>query len=174
MPNVDAAFSGDVAQFYDHYLAGMFFPQSDALVARLADLASGALLEIAADAAFDAVACQFGVMFYPDRVRGHAEAHRVLQPGGRYLFSVWDAIETNPACETAAQTDVVEAAWEVPDVANAAIAMCQGTPLRAEIEARDPGGVQRATEAVAQALIERFGPGAQRLPTQALLIEARS
>lgn len=34
------------------------------------------------DDAFDAVCCQFGVMFFPDRVAGYAEARRVLKPGG--------------------------------------------------------------------------------------------
>jgi ubiquinone/menaquinone biosynthesis C-methylase UbiE len=42
------------------------------------------------DAAFDTAVCQYGVMFYPDKAKGYAEAHRVLAPGGRYLFSVWD------------------------------------------------------------------------------------
>src|SRR5688572_3462352 len=35
-----------------------------------------------ADASFDAVICQFGVMFFPDKVRAFAEARRVLRPGG--------------------------------------------------------------------------------------------
>jgi len=48
-----------------------------------------------ADASFDAVACQFGVMFFPDKARAFAEARRVLRPGGRLLFNVWDRIETN-------------------------------------------------------------------------------
>src|SRR5258708_18980616 len=30
------------------------------------------------DGAFDAVVCQFGVMFYPDKDRSYREAHRVL------------------------------------------------------------------------------------------------
>ncbi len=46
-------------------------------------------------ASFDAVVCQFGVMFFPDRVAGFAEARRVLKPGGRFLFNAWDTIETN-------------------------------------------------------------------------------
>jgi SAM-dependent methyltransferase len=41
------------------------------------------------DAAFDAVVCQFGVMFFPDKVAAFREALRVLRPGGRFLFSVW-------------------------------------------------------------------------------------
>jgi SAM-dependent methyltransferase len=47
------------------------------------------------DATFDVVACQFGVMFYPDKDKGHREALRVLKPGGRYIFSVWDAHRNN-------------------------------------------------------------------------------
>ncbi len=47
------------------------------------------------DASFDAVVCQFGVMFFPDKFQGFAEAARVLRPGGRLYFSVWDTIEHN-------------------------------------------------------------------------------
>ena len=47
------------------------------------------------DGAFDAVACQFGVMFFPDKRAGYREALRVLAPGGRFVFSVWDRIEDN-------------------------------------------------------------------------------
>ena len=48
-----------------------------------------------ADNSFDAVACQFGVMFFPDRVAGYREARRVLRPGGRFVLSVWDRIAEN-------------------------------------------------------------------------------
>jgi len=47
------------------------------------------------DASFDVVVCQFGAMFFPDRVKGYAEARRVVKPGGHYLFSVWDRIADN-------------------------------------------------------------------------------
>jgi ubiquinone/menaquinone biosynthesis C-methylase UbiE len=50
-----------------------------------------------ADAGFDLVICQFGVMFYPDRVRANAEARRVLRDGGTYLIVVWDALDRNSA-----------------------------------------------------------------------------
>ncbi|MEU5216605.1 class I SAM-dependent methyltransferase [Streptomyces sp. NPDC020807] len=41
------------------------------------------------DGGFDLVACQFGVMFFPDRVGAFTEVRRVLTPGGRFLFNTW-------------------------------------------------------------------------------------
>jgi ubiquinone/menaquinone biosynthesis C-methylase UbiE len=49
-----------------------------------------------ADASFDAVVCQFGVMFFPDKAKSCSEVYRVLAPGGRYVFSVWDSHRYNP------------------------------------------------------------------------------
>ena len=49
------------------------------------------------DSSFDLVVCQFGVMFFPDKVRANAEARRVLRDGGRYLLVIWDRIERNLA-----------------------------------------------------------------------------
>jgi len=48
------------------------------------------------EASFDVVACQFGVMFFPDKRRSYAEVHRVLKPGGSYVFNVWDSWSSNP------------------------------------------------------------------------------
>jgi ubiquinone/menaquinone biosynthesis C-methylase UbiE len=59
------------------------------------------------DGSFDVVVCQFGVMFFPDRAAGYREARRVLRPGGRFLFNVWDRIEENEPA------DVVTAALGV-------------------------------------------------------------
>lgn len=42
-----------------------------------------------ADQQFDYIICQFGVMFFPDKMAAFREALRVLRPGGRFLFSVW-------------------------------------------------------------------------------------
>jgi ubiquinone/menaquinone biosynthesis C-methylase UbiE len=44
---------------------------------------------------FDVVACQFGAMFFPDRIKGYGEARRVLKPRGHFFFNVWDRISEN-------------------------------------------------------------------------------
>jgi ubiquinone/menaquinone biosynthesis C-methylase UbiE len=60
------------------------------------------------DGAFDAVICQFGVMFFPDRQKAYREARRVLKPGGHFIFNVWDKIEHNEFADlvTAAVADM--------------------------------------------------------------------
>jgi ubiquinone/menaquinone biosynthesis C-methylase UbiE len=47
------------------------------------------------DQRFDVVACQFGVMFFPDKVQAYKEVRRVLKSGGRFFFNVWDRISEN-------------------------------------------------------------------------------
>jgi ubiquinone/menaquinone biosynthesis C-methylase UbiE len=49
------------------------------------------------DGAFDAVACQFGFMFLPDKAAGLRESRRVLRRGGRLLASIWCSLDENPA-----------------------------------------------------------------------------
>ena len=63
------------------------------------------------DNSFDLVVCQFGAMFFPDKVKGNAEAHRVLRDGGRYLQIIWDRIDRNPVSEAIAAS----LASEFPD-----------------------------------------------------------
>ena len=53
---------------------------------------------------FDRVLCQFGIMFFPDKLQSLQEACRVLKPGGHYIFSVWRSWEENPVAEIAHQT----------------------------------------------------------------------
>lgn len=49
--------------------------------------------------AFDVVACQFGLMFAPDKQHAVREMHRVLRPGGTLLVTTWDAMEKNTATQ---------------------------------------------------------------------------
>jgi len=50
---------------------------------------------------FDAVVCQFGLMFVPDKTGAMRESHRVLGKGGVFLFNVWDSFEANPFAQIA-------------------------------------------------------------------------
>jgi SAM-dependent methyltransferase len=163
------------------------------------------------DAAFDAVVCQFGVMFFPDKPRAFAEARRVLKPGGIFIFNAWDRIEENEFADVV--TRALEAIFpkdpprfmaRVPhgyhdraliesDLARggfhetielkilparsraaspriAAIAYCQGTPLRNEIEARGAAQLGPATDVAEKALAKRFGEGAVDGKIQALVV----
>lgn len=47
------------------------------------------------DESFDAVVCQFGIMFCADKAKAFSEAKRVLKPSGTFLFNTWDRIEEN-------------------------------------------------------------------------------
>jgi ubiquinone/menaquinone biosynthesis C-methylase UbiE len=64
-------------------------------VSRVSWRQADALLLPFDDGSFDVVVCQFGAMFFPDRVAAYAEARRVLKPAGKFIFSVWDRIEQN-------------------------------------------------------------------------------
>ena len=164
------------------------------------------------DATFDLVCCQFGAMFFPDRISGFREAKRVLKPGGHFLFNVWDRIEENVfaddvtkalanrfpsdpprflartphgyhdtalicselenagfsrlAIETRAEQSRASSPRQV------AMAYCQGTPLRNEIETRDAGGLDAATDHAAAALADRHGNGEVAAKIQAHVIVA--
>jgi ubiquinone/menaquinone biosynthesis C-methylase UbiE len=48
------------------------------------------------DRSFDAVVCQFGFMFVPDKAAAMREASRILRTGGVFLFNVWDSFDANP------------------------------------------------------------------------------
>ena len=152
------------------------------------------------DAAFDAIVCQFGVMFFPDKAKAFAEARRVLKPKGILLFNVWDEISENEFADTVTtslasmfpldpprflartphgyhhlptiERDLSNGGFRaVPDITTVtahsraksprdpAIAYCQGTPLRGEIEVRGPGRLGEATDVAEAAIARRFGAG---------------
>jgi len=56
------------------------------------------------DRSFDLIACQYGVMFFPDKDKAMKEARRVLAPGGRYVFNVWGALAQNPIARVGHET----------------------------------------------------------------------
>ena len=163
------------------------------------------------DAAFDAVVCQFGVMFFPDKAKAFAEARRVLRPKGVFLFSVWDKISENEFADTVTaglewlfprdpprflartphgyhhlptiERDLARGGFTGrPDVTTVsarsraksprdpAIAYCQGTPLRTEIESRGAARLGEATDVAAAAIAKRFGSGAVEGKMQAHVI----
>lgn len=66
-------------------LSGVTYSQADALNLSFED------------ACFDAVVCQFGIMFFPDKAKGMSEMTRVLKPGGVLALNVWDSMEKNSA-----------------------------------------------------------------------------
>ena len=161
---------------------------------------------------FDVVVCQFGVMFFPDRIAAYREARRVLKPGGHFIFNVWDRLENNTATQIAAdavcdlfpndpprffhrvpfgyydvgliqeelrgagfqdiELETVCATGRAGTPMDAAIGLCQGTPLRSEIEAR--GSLELATEAAADALSARFGGGPFEAPLSAHVVSAKA
>jgi len=53
------------------------------------------------DSEFDLIVCQFGVMFFPDKIDSYREAARVLRPGGHYIFNTWGSMAANPFSEIA-------------------------------------------------------------------------
>lgn len=161
---------------------------------------------------FDAVICQYGAMFYPDRVKGYAEAHRVLKPGGRYIFSVWDHIAENEFADVVTlaaakvfpddpprflartphgyhdigvvrqdlnaagfsdiSVDTMEEVSRAPSPRHPAVAYCQGTPLRNEIEARDASLLEHVTDRATSAIAARYGNGPVSAKIQAHIFTA--
>ncbi|AGB47363.1 methylase involved in ubiquinone/menaquinone biosynthesis [Mesorhizobium australicum WSM2073] len=164
------------------------------------------------DAAFDLVCCQFGAMFFPNRTSAYREARRVLKPGGRFLFNVWDRIEENVFADDVtnalarifpddpprflARTPhgyhdkvlirrdledagfsrvVIETRAEQSRASSPrlpAVAYCQGTVLRTEIEAREAGKLEAATDYAASAIADRHGSGEVAAKIQAHVIMA--
>jgi len=152
------------------------------------------------ESVFDAVLCQFGVMFFPEKSKAFSEVRRVLRSGGVFMFNVWDRIEENEFAHTVTKalealfpkdpprflartphgyydlanierdlkhggflasphTNTVAARSKAASPRIPAIAYCQGTPLRNEIEARDKSRLDAATDIATEAIAERFGLG---------------
>ncbi|HXE05293.1 MAG TPA: hypothetical protein VN579_04840, partial [Bryobacteraceae bacterium] len=80
--------------------------------------------------------------------------------------------ELKAAGFTNTSIDPVDKTSKAQTALDAAIAFCQGTPLRNEIETRDPARLEEATHKAAEALAARFGPGAIEGHIRALVITA--
>jgi SAM-dependent methyltransferase len=114
-----------------------------------------------ADGAFDVVLCQFGLMFFRDRPAALREVRRVLTPGGRFAFAVWNQLETAPAFATlAAVLDEIAG----PRAANALHAPFALGERRELVELFATAGLSPV------ALTTQ--PGNARFPSARLLIEA--
>lgn len=164
------------------------------------------------DDAFDLVLCQFGVMFFPDRVKAYREARRVLRPGGSFIFNMWDRIEANEFADevtntlaavfsdnqpgflsrtphghydpttyraelavagfSKVQVDRISATSSARSPAIPAVAYCQGTPLRNEIEEMAGPDLEEATAIVTEAIRVRFGDGSVHGRIQGFVIAA--
>jgi SAM-dependent methyltransferase len=85
-----------------------------------------------------------------------------------------DAIRADLAAAgfTDVRAEAVERDLRAPSAREPAIGLCQGGSSRAEIEARDPGGLERATDRVAAALAARFGSGPITARSRALFVTA--
>jgi ubiquinone/menaquinone biosynthesis C-methylase UbiE len=55
-------------------------------------------------ATFDAAVCQFGVMFFPDKVEAARQVRRALKPGAAYWFNVWSSLADNPLARISNET----------------------------------------------------------------------
>src|SRR6478752_5641590 len=93
----DKTFAGSIPKFYEEYLVPLIFePYAGDLASRLVEWRPADAMQLPFEGGeFDAVVCQFGVMFFPDKAKAFSEARRVLRPGGVLLFNVWDRIEEN-------------------------------------------------------------------------------
>ena len=100
-----------------------------------------------ADSSFDLVACQFGAMFFPDRVRGHSEARRVLKDGGRYLLAIWDRIDRNPLTDVAQQV-LIDAFPDDPPLFMREGPFSYHDPAAIEQDLRDAGFASVAIDTV--------------------------
>ena len=70
------------------------------------------------DASFDAAACQFSVMFFPDKLVSLQEAARVLKPGGKFYSNIWDSLEHNHLIQTVNKTIAAYLPEDPPDFFN--------------------------------------------------------
>jgi SAM-dependent methyltransferase len=142
---------------------------------------------------FDAVVCQFGLMFFPDKAAGIREALRVLKPGGLFLVSVWGRLEDHPVHrithETLAaffpsdppqdagfvdiQWERLEGVGESPSAAEAVIGLIEGNPIYLAIMARHPSALADIKAALVKNLVAALGDHPLRCQLRTVFFSAR-
>jgi SAM-dependent methyltransferase len=100
------------------------------------------------DASFDAVVCQFGLMFLSDKVAGVREAFRILKPGGQYLFNVWDSMDRNPIARITHEVVTSFFPDNPPQFYLVPFSLCDPAPIRAWLH--DVGFCEIKCETVAK------------------------
>lgn len=88
------------------------------------------------DTSFDAVVCQQGFQFFPDRAKAASEVRRVLKPGGTVAASVWVTVDELPVWE-AVFTSVAKR-LDVP-MDSVSVPNSLGYPDRLEATFKDAG-----------------------------------
>lgn len=98
-----------------------------------------------ADASFDRVVSQFGMMFFSDRARAVDEMLRSLVPGGRLAIAVWDSLENTPAY--AREVDLIQrmAGSDAADALRAPFAMGERFELEQLLADAGAEGVEGVT-----------------------------
>lgn len=86
------------------------------------------------DGSFDAVLCQFGLMFFEDRQQALREMVRVLRPGGGVSVAVWDALDRTPGYTALTETIERHLGDEAGAAVRAAFALGDVETLRSMLE----------------------------------------
>lgn len=86
-------------------------------------------------ASVDQIVCQFGAMYFPDKVAAYTESRRVLRDGGSLVFNVWGTLERNPCAEMAQATAEAIYPDDPPGFFRVPYAYSDPVQIRAELEA---------------------------------------
>lgn len=163
------------------------------------------------DSSFDSMACQFSLMFFPDKLAAIKEAARVLKPGGSFHFNIWDSLEYNDyirVTNKVIQSYFKESApdfFDTPyghfkideykeslgiagfndveisvlpkvskafDARQVALGYVLGTPVRLQIESREPNSLSDIVDSVEQAIGKEFGTSQLSAKMQAIVFTA--
>jgi ubiquinone/menaquinone biosynthesis C-methylase UbiE len=112
------------------------------------------------DAEFDAVVCQFGVMFFPDKIAAARQVRRVLKAGGSYWFSTWCSLDDNPLSRVAREVGAQFLRADTPPFVNIPFGYHDRDRIAADLRA---GGF--ASVDIAIVALEARAPSAAQVAT---------